>query len=51
MEEVELLARRKRYEDELTFMKEANIVVANPDNGYKQAKADFIAAIHTLSGK
>ncbi len=47
--EVELLARRKRYEDETTFMQEADVVVENPDGGLEQAKQDFIAAVQKLA--
>lgn len=47
--EPELLARRKRYEDEITFKKEADAVVQNPDGGLEQAKADFVAAVQSLT--
>ncbi|MDO8518055.1 MAG: guanylate kinase [bacterium] len=47
--EVELLARRKRYEDETTFMVEADRVVDNLDGGLEQAKKDFVAAIQKLA--
>lgn len=48
MPDVELLARRKRYEDERSFMSEASVVVHNPDGGLEQAKKDFVAAIEKL---
>jgi guanylate kinase len=48
MNDVELLARRKRYEDELSFKAEADRVIENRDGGLEQAKKDFIEAIHTL---
>lgn len=48
MDETELLARRKRYEDEITFKPHANIVVNNPDGGQEQAKKDFVAAVQKL---
>jgi guanylate kinase len=51
MTEAELLARRKRYEDELTFKGEAARVVANPDGGLEQAKIDFIQAVHELAAQ
>ncbi|MBY0473295.1 guanylate kinase [Patescibacteria group bacterium] len=51
MSEVELLARRKRYEDELTFKGEAARVVVNPDGGLEQAKIDFINAVHELAAQ
>ncbi len=49
MSEPELLARRKRYEDELTFKPQADIVVENLDGGLEQAKADFLAAVEKLA--
>lgn len=48
MGEVELLARRKRYEDEISFLPEADIVVENPDGQLEQAKAHFVAAVEKL---
>lgn len=48
MSEVELLARRKRYEDETTFKDQASIVIANPDGGLEQAKQEFVAAVQKL---
>ncbi len=47
--EVELLARRKRYEDETSFKEQADIVVTNLDGGLEQAKRDFVAAVQKLS--
>lgn len=47
--EPELLARRKRWEDEITFKSQADIVVKNPDGALEQAKKDFIAAVQQLS--
>lgn len=47
--EVELLARRKRYEDETTFMHEADVVVDNSDGGLEQAKKDLVGAIKKLA--
>lgn len=46
--EVELLARRKRYEDETGFKGEADMVVTNLDGGLAQAKEDFVAAVQKL---
>jgi len=51
MSDVELLARRKRYEDELTFKTSASIVVANPNGGLEQAKRDFVSAVEELSAR
>ncbi len=51
MTDVELLARRKRYEDELSFKAEADRVIENPDGGLEQAKKDFVAAIRELGGR
>ena len=48
MGEAELLARRKRFEDEMSFMLQADVVVKNPDGGLEQAKKDFIAAVQKL---
>ena len=42
-EELEL--RRQRYEQELPFKHDADIVVANPAGGLEKAKADFVAAV------
>ncbi len=47
--EVELLARRKRYEDETAFKAQATVVVHNPNGGLEQAKKDFVAAVQKLS--
>ncbi|HVU79996.1 MAG TPA: guanylate kinase [Candidatus Paceibacterota bacterium] len=46
--EVELLARRKRYEDETTFMPQATVVVKNPDGGLEAAKQEFVRVIREL---
>ena len=48
MGEVELLSRRKRYEDEISFMPQADVVVKNYDGGLSQAKKDFVAAVEKL---
>jgi guanylate kinase len=47
--DVELLARRKRYEDETTFKNQADAIVYNPNGGLEQAKKDFVAAVQQLS--
>lgn len=49
MSDVELLARRKRYEDELTFKDHASRIVVNADGGLETAKKDFIQAVHELA--
>jgi len=49
MSEPELLARRKRYEDEITFKSHANVVVQNHDGELEQAKKDFVDAVTILS--
>lgn len=46
--DVELLARRKRYEDELTFKDQATIVIQNPDGGLEKAKKDFLSAVDSM---
>jgi len=45
----ELIARRKRYEDETSFKAEASVVVQNPDGGLEAAKRDFEAAIRAIA--
>ncbi|HWB34012.1 MAG TPA: guanylate kinase [Candidatus Paceibacterota bacterium] len=47
--EVELLARRKRYEDETTFKPQATRVVENFDGNLEQAKQDFVHTIRELA--
>ena len=46
--DVELLARRKRYEDEMTFKEHADVVVTNADGGLEEAKKNFVAAVQKL---
>jgi len=41
----ELSKRNARYEDEMSFLKEVNVVVANKTGNLDQAKLDFEAAI------
>ncbi|HVV15133.1 MAG TPA: guanylate kinase [Candidatus Paceibacterota bacterium] len=43
--EVELLARRKRYEDETAFKAQATAVIRNPNGGLEQAKQEFVRVI------
>lgn len=45
----EIEARRKRYEDETSFKKEATVVVNNPEGGVEQAKQDFIQAVRSIT--
>ena len=47
----ELIARRKRYEDETSFKKEASVIVKNPDGKLEEAKRDFETAIHTIAAE
>ncbi len=49
MSEVELLARRKRYEDELTFKSEADTVVENPDGQLENTKQVFEKTVLELA--
>jgi len=49
MGEPELLSRRKRFEEEVKFKSEADIVIHNPDGGLEQAKKDFEAAILAIA--
>ncbi len=49
--DVELLARRKRYEDELTFKDHATALVKNPNGGLEQAKQDFVRAVEELASE
>lgn len=51
MGEAELLSRRKRFEDELSFMSQADVVVKNPDGGLEAAKSAFVSAVQQLSNK
>lgn len=51
IEQPELIARRKRYEDETSFKKEAAVVVTNRDGGLEQAKQDFEAAIRAIAAE
>lgn len=44
----ELLKRRAHYDDEMSYMKEADIVVENKQGQVEQAKKDFEAAIRAL---
>ncbi len=44
----ELLKRRAHYDDEMSYMKEADIVVENKQGQVEQAKEDFEAAIRSL---
>jgi guanylate kinase len=46
--EVELLARRKRYEDETTFKDQAHTTILNFDGGLEEAKKAFVAAIQKI---
>lgn len=46
----ELLKRRAHYDDEMSFMKEADIVVNNPTGGLLEAKKDFEAALRGIVG-
>jgi guanylate kinase len=49
MSEVELLARRKRYEDETTFKDQASIIVHNPDGALEETKKTFVVAVQQLT--
>lgn len=51
IEQPELIARRKRYEDETSFKKEAVSVIENPDGGLEQAKQAFEAAIRAIAAE
>ncbi|MBY0539457.1 guanylate kinase [Patescibacteria group bacterium] len=44
----ELLKRRAHYDDEMSYMKEADIVIQNKQGEVEQAKKDFENAIRTL---
>lgn len=47
--EVELLARRRRYEDETAFKEQADIIIQNADGGLEGAKKDFVQAIEKIT--
>ncbi|MGH7141723.1 MAG: guanylate kinase [Minisyncoccia bacterium] len=49
MSEVELLARRKRYEDEIGFKSQATCVVKNLDGHFDEAKEAFVRTVEELS--
>jgi len=51
MSEVELLARRKRYEDETAFKPQANRVVQNADGKLEEAKKSFVKTVEELISK
>jgi guanylate kinase len=44
----ELLKRRAHYDDEMSYMKEADIVIENKQGEVEKAKRDFEAAIRSL---
>lgn len=44
----ELLKRRAHYDDEMSYMKEADIVIQNPQGKVAEAKKDFETAIRAL---
>lgn len=44
----ELLKRRAHYEDEMSYMKEADIVINNKQGEVEQAKKDFEATIRSV---
>lgn len=48
IEDVELLARKKRYEDELTFKDSATRIIHNPDGGLETAKQEFVKTVEEL---
>lgn len=49
MSDVELLARRKRYEDEVTFKDNATRIVPNMDGEFEQTKIEFEKAVLELA--
>jgi len=51
MSDVELLARRKRYEDENAFKPQADSVVQNADGKLEEAKNSFVKAVEGLISK
>ncbi len=48
MSEDELMKRKERYEDEISFMKEADYVIENPDGKADDAKAEMVKVIKTI---
>jgi guanylate kinase len=48
MTEEELENRKKRYDDEMTFEKEADYIVKNYDGKLEQAKKDFASTIDAI---
>jgi guanylate kinase len=51
MAEVELLARRKRYEDETSFKAEADVVIQNTDGNFAEAQQHFVQAIEAIAAE
>lgn len=45
MSEADILKRKARYEDEMSFMSESDVVIENPMGGLERAKESFVAAI------
>ena len=50
IDDVQLEARKKRYEDERSFMHEADYVIENPDGGLDAAKEKFVQIVGELRG-
>ncbi len=48
MDEAELLARRKRYEDEVTFIPEVDVVISNAGDDREHAKNEFVHLIQSV---
>lgn len=46
----ELMKRKERYEDEMSFMKEADVVIENRTGKVEEAKKDFEAALTEIVG-
>ena len=47
----ELIARRKRYEDETSFKQEATVVISNPEGRLQEAERAFEAAIRGIAAE
>lgn len=51
MDAHELLKRKERYDDEMSFMKEADVVVVNETGKVEEAKRDFETALRNIVEK
>lgn len=48
IDDAEVVKRRERYEDERSFMNEADVIISNNDGEVEKAKEDFIKALASV---